>query len=63
MTGALTFCFLGKFLYFYSHLQTIFILLFFLSNSLDPDQDLHSVGPELVSNCLQTLSADNKVFR
>ena len=28
-------------------------------NSLDPDQDRHSVGPDLGLNCLQILSADN----
>ena len=26
-----------------------------MSNSLDPDQDRHSVGPDLVPNCLQRL--------
>ena len=26
---------------------------------LDPDQDRHSVGPDLGPNCLQSLSADN----
>ena len=31
-----------------------------VSNSLDPDQDRHSVGPDLGSNCLQRLSADDK---
>ena len=31
-----------------------------VSNGLDPDQDRHSVGPDLGSNCLQRLSADNK---
>ena len=31
-----------------------------VSNSLDPDQDQHNVGPELDSNCSQRLSADNK---
>ena len=30
-----------------------------MSNSLDPDQDRHSVGPDLGPNCLQRLSADN----
>ena len=30
------------------------------SNGLDPDQDQHSVGPDLGLNCLQRLSADNK---
>ena len=29
-----------------------------VSNSLDPDQDRHSVGPHLGPNCLQRLSAD-----
>ena len=32
-----------------------------VSNSLDPDQDQHSVGPDLGPNCLQRLSADDKV--
>ena len=31
-----------------------------LSNSLYPDQDRHSVGPDLGPNCLQRLSADDK---
>ena len=31
-----------------------------VSNSLDPDQDLHFVGPDLGPNCLQRLSADDK---
>ena len=30
-----------------------------MSNGLDPDQGRHSVGPDLVLNCLQMLSADN----
>ena len=30
-----------------------------VSNSLDPDQDQHSVGPDLGPNCLQRLSADD----
>ena len=30
-----------------------------MSNSLDPDQARHFVRPELVSNFLQKLSADN----
>ena len=29
-------------------------------NSLDPDQALHFVGPDLVLNYLQRLSADDK---
>ena len=32
-----------------------------VSNSLDPDQDRHFVGPDLVPNCLQRLSADDKI--
>ena len=28
-------------------------------NSLDPDQDGHKVGPDLGSNCLQRLLADD----
>ena len=31
-----------------------------MSNSLDPDQDQHNGGPDLGSNCLQRLSADEK---
>ena len=30
-----------------------------VSNSLDPDQARHFVGPDLGPNCLQRLSADN----
>ena len=29
-----------------------------MSNALDPDQDRHSVGPDLGTNCLDRLSAD-----
>ena len=36
------------------------IKLLSVSNSLDPDQDRHSVGPDLGSDCLQRLSADDK---
>ena len=31
-----------------------------LSNSLDPDQDRHSVGPDLGPNSLQRISTDDK---
>ena len=31
-----------------------------LSNCLEPDQDRRSVGPDMGSNGLQKLSADNK---
>ena len=32
-----------------------------VSNSLDPNQDRQNVGPDLGPNCLQRLSADDKV--
>ena len=32
-----------------------------MSNSLDPDQAGQNVGPDLGPNCLQGLSADNKI--
>ena len=32
-----------------------------MSNSLDPDQAQQSVGPDLGSNSLQRLSADNTI--
>ena len=32
-------------------------------DGLDPDQDQHSVGPDLGPNCLQMLSADDKSRR
>ena len=31
-----------------------------VSNSLDPEQDRHSGGPDLGPNCLQRLSAEHK---
>ena len=34
-----------------------------VSNSLDPDQDQRSVGPDLASNCLQIISTDDKSCR
>ena len=41
---------------------TLWMLDFFntnrVSNSLDPDQTRHFVGPDLGPNCLQRLSAD-----
>ena len=33
-----------------------------MSSSLDPDQALHYVGPDLGLNCLQRLSADDKKY-
>ena len=32
-----------------------------VSNSLDPDQARHFVGPDLGPNCLQKLSADDTI--
>ena len=34
-----------------------------MSNGLGPDQDQPFVGPDLVPNCLQMLSADDKIHR
>ena len=34
-----------------------------VSNNLDPDQDQHSVGPDLDPNCLQRLTAIDKIHR
>ena len=34
-----------------------------MSNHLDPDQDQHSVGPDLGPNCLQRLAVDDKSSR
>ena len=31
-----------------------------VSNGFDPDQDRHTVGPDLGPNCLQRLSADDE---
>ena len=60
----LSICMLGNCSCFYFRLLTFFKIKFFLknkplrttirvSNSLDPDQDRHSVGLHLDSNCLQ----------
>ena len=40
-------------------LNTSFMNNIRVSNGLDPDEDRHSVGPDLCSNCLQRLSADD----
>ena len=37
-----------------------FFITIRVSNSLNPDQARHFVGPDLDPNCLQRLSADNK---
>ena len=34
-----------------------------VSNGLDPDQNGHSVGPDLGPNCLQRVSTDDKNCR
>ena len=57
---------LGKFTCFCCYLLTFFKIYFFEklfdrntirgSKDLDPDQDRHSVGPDLGPNCLQRLS-------
>ena len=56
-------CMLGNCSCFYLRLLTFFEIKFFknkpprttirVSNSLDPDQDRHSIGLHLGSNCLQ----------
>ena len=33
-----------------------------MPNCFDPDEDLHSVIPDLGPNCLQRLSADGKSY-
>ena len=42
--------------------QLTFRITIRVSNSLDPDQDLDSVGLDMVPNCLQRVSADDKVI-
>ena len=65
----LTQCMLGNFSCFCCRLLTFYKINFLkknfrntfrVSNNLDPDQDRHSVGPDLDPNCLQRLSADDK---
>ena len=48
-------CFQNQFFFKISFRNTIR-----MSNSLDPDQAQHFVGPYLGPNCLQMLSADDK---
>ena len=43
-------------------LQKIFQEHYESVNGLDPDQDRCSVSPDLVPNCLQRLSADDRTF-
>ena len=47
--------------YFFS--KNSFMNTIRVSNSLDPDQDRRSVGPDLGPNGLQRLSADDKSHR
>ena len=50
----LTFFKINSFIkFFHDHYQNV--------KQLDPDQVQHSVGPDLGPNCLQRLSADDKV--
>ena len=61
-------CLLGNFSCFCCRLLTFFKMIFSktsfknttikVSNGLGPDQDRHSVGPDLGPNCLPWLSAD-----
>ena len=71
LSWLLSLCMLGNFSCFTCHLRLFFKINFFsklsrehntvrVSNSLDPEQDRHSVGPDLGPNCLQRLSADDK---
>ena len=52
---------------FFSHLLTFskltFRNTFRVSNSLDPDQAQHSVGPDLGPNCLQRSEIDKDIQR
>ena len=68
----ITVCTLGNFSCLCCRLLTFFKINFSkkkfrniirVSNGLDPDQDRHSVGPDLGPNCLQRLSADDKSSR
>ena len=50
-------------IYFFSKItfsKTSFRNTIRVSNSLDADQDRHSVGPDLGPNCLHRLSTDDK---
>ena len=54
------FCMLFCCLFFLNQLfQKVLLGLPSVSNSLDPDQARHFVGPDLDPNCLQRLSAYN----
>ena len=66
--SCLTLCMLGNFSRFFvicrffsksTFLKNSLRNAITVSNSLDPDQDRHYVGPDLGPNCLQWLSADD----
>ena len=69
LLGLLTLLPLGVIFHAFCHLLVQKILLpgilsvcqivWIRSNSLDPDQARHNVGPDMGPNCLQKLSADN----
>ena len=44
-------------------LKSSFMNTIRVPKSLDPDKARHFVGPDLGANCLQRLSADNKICR
>ena len=54
------FCHLLIFFSKFTFLKNSFRNTVRLSNSLDPDQARHGVGPDLGPNCLQWLSADDR---
>ena len=66
----LTLCIMGNFSCFRCRLLTFskftfskktFRNIIRVSNGLDPDQEGHSVSPDLGPSCLQSLSADEKL--
>ena len=60
MLGILCFCCFSTAIFKINFSKNSFRYTIRVLNSLDPDQDRHSVGPDLGPNCLQRLSADNK---
>ena len=46
--------------FFLNFLKNYFRNTISMSNSLDPDQGQHSVGPDQGSNCLQRLAANDQ---
>ena len=53
--------FFSKLIFSKNYFRNIIRVL--VSNCLDPDQDRHSVGPDLGPNCLQRLLAYGKSCR